>query len=701
MLFCRLCDKCQEGYFSAINRCYECIHDSTFFFIALCLVVAWYVISVIVSHSVPSLEMVLSFAQLANIIGDVRLSWTRNMDLMFGVSNFLDYDVNILEPNCTFNWGFRQNFFLQLWLPFVMLAMAACGYFASFLAHSAIEKRWMRLHGKLAGFLSYLIDVPENQIKLKEKQDKTLAAFLASIDITYVTICKYCLDVFKCTDIGGVSVISNAPDVMCDDSSNYKFLFVLASVGVIFYVVGYPAFICWKLYELSGESTFSDPIQLRRFGFIYEKFELSYYFTSAIITIRKLLFVVVLVYINSPAFQVGSLAVFITASLMLHVYTAPYVDTNLDVLFSFLLVALMMVAFGGLMFYSENLPERDGYILEWIIITSMLILLVIFVAIFLMEIHTNMSILFIKNEHRKYAKSERCGSEMSGSSSLDEKISFKLIDTFKPHLVALCLHKDPKMIEGWDKLTNMLKDYISDQSVTSYLSMDPVAKFWRKLVDRFPELVDFLAVTDQKKRESFNAFATELFRNYYLTNKIHRLPLIEVLNWRDYAPMAQWLAIASEREREFFVEFVSELFRIDGKRDDAEMLTIRSQSSGSEILHKRPQSGVLSNEKRRAMESLEYNSDPLRHSSSTEKLKRVSSWAAVFSRLRFRFSSGCSLSSSSSDDGEKNVNGNELTTSNPATVSSLQSSNPSQLPPSFKNQPGMATVKKSVSWKDT
>lgn len=145
-----------------------------------------------------------------------------------------------------------------------------------------------------------------------------------------------------------------------------------------------------------------------------------------------------------------------------------------------------------------------------------------------------------------------------------KQISNELLDTFDTSFLYSAFKNDPKLIADWGRLNEMLKDFMSDQSDCSYLSRHPVAKFWRKLVDRFPELVDFLAVADEDIRGHFISFITTLYRDFYLTNKVKTLPIFGILNWRDRAPMAQWLAMASKSDREFFTSFMSKLFEAVG-----------------------------------------------------------------------------------------------------------------------------------------
>lgn len=47
---------------------------------------------------------------------------------------------------------------------------------------------------------------------------------------------------------------------------------------------------------------------------------------------------------------------------------------------------------------------------------------------------------------------------------------------------------DEDMLLDFDKLSIMLSPYLSEDSYSSYLSQEIVARFWRKLVDGFPEV---------------------------------------------------------------------------------------------------------------------------------------------------------------------------------------------------------------------
>jgi len=644
---CRLCAECAPDYFGMFKKCYKCINHALIITLILIMTVAWYVLNVTVSRSVASLEMILEWAQLANIIGDINLNWTQMLTTMFGVANFMDFDVDILEPSCLIKWGFKENFITQLLLPFVMSTIAAVGYLGSAAAYGLVKTGWVREMGKRYSALSILFKVPVNEKQLEVRWDSTVATFLASVDVMYVTIAKYCFDVFKCEHIADASVLKEDMSVICR-TEEHKLLMALSCFGIVFYVIGFPVFVSWKLHDMKTQHTFSNSQNLCRFGFLYKKYEVDYNFTLAVSIIRKLLFVLVVVYVNNPAFQVGLLTVIINISLMVHVYSAPYVDTYLDVLFSFLLVSLMCEAFGGLMFYNNALSHDNRRILEIIVIVSLLVLSAVFLVIFALEISKKFCIVYILRQHRRfrnrnsenprngffsilrsYSKDiERYANSPMGSSRDVDDICFELLDTFNPRLVCSALRNKPELIKDWDKLAGMLNQYMSDQSDTSYLSGDPIARFWRRLVDQFPELVDFLATAQEDKRVNFSTVITSLYRDFYLTNKVTPLPIKNIINWRDHAPMAQWLAIAPSLDRQFFINLISAMYRVGGKAEEADMLQSKLKHGGYDPqLEGRRRSRTTQGEK--FFGSFIQGSNPLQHSAAAPQSIRTAATVSL------------------------------------------------------------------------
>lgn len=106
---------------------------------------------------------------------------------------------------------------------------------------------------------------------------------------------------------------------------------------------------------------------------------------------------------------------------MVHVYTAPYVDTYLDVLFSFLLVALMFETFGGLMFFSDNLPNNDRVMMEYFIIGVMSLVGLVFLVIFTLEVREKYLIHRLRNLHLEAVLGKSYNSSSEESDDKDEE----------------------------------------------------------------------------------------------------------------------------------------------------------------------------------------------------------------------------------------------------------------------------------------
>lgn len=77
-----------------------------------------------------------------------------------------------------------------------------------------------------------------------------------------------------------------------------------ASLGILFYTVGYVLFVAGKLMQMHHSRSYRDPRNVRRYGFLYERFEPGYIWMSTFVLVRRLAFVAVVVFMESPAFQV-------------------------------------------------------------------------------------------------------------------------------------------------------------------------------------------------------------------------------------------------------------------------------------------------------------------------------------------------------------------------------------------------------------
>jgi len=614
----------------------------------IALLALWYIINVVVSRSIASLEMLLYWAQLANIIGDINLNWPPKLLKVFGVANILDFDVDTLEPTCLVkNWGFRENLIVQLCLPLFISLLAAVGYSLSRLALFLVERNLLHLEGNKRKLLSWFVFIPNSKEELSKKWDCVIATLFAFIDVTYITLTKYCLDAFQCQDIAGVSVLRSSPSVLCG-TSHHDEIVALGVIGLFVYVVGYVGYTSWTLFYLWKNEAFHKEKYIRRYGFIYQNFEVRCFLSPIFILIQKLLFVIVLAFVNKPVFQIGALAMIMIASLMIHVSSTPYLDAKHDVLVTFLLLTLMFEAFGGVMLYNNNMSDQDRVVLEWIIISTLFVLLLVFTVIFFIELSNKYCVYLVQMFPKGSTTSGRNSNgglpwlvsiTRSIKGNLETAISFddvtdegkqqtqllELADTFKPWYVYKCMQIDPSFAKDWDKLTSLYFGFLSRHSSASYWSLRPSAKFWRRMVNQFPEVVDFLAVADEETLNHFNNIATSLYKDFVLANQVLPLPLMKLLNSRDRAPMAHWLSVASKKDKQFFVATIRRMLVTIGYQSIADSMNMKLELNGQDVfLKERIARRHMKKKQKKSMQLIASGSSPLDRPSIVDVRKNLS-----------------------------------------------------------------------------
>eukprot|EP00803_Ostreobium_quekettii_P003820 evm.model.scf_1223.3 EVM.evm.TU.scf_1223.3 scf_1223:28111-38337(+) len=551
----RKCRDCIEGYFRASHRCQKCPGLLLLIFLFIALMVGWYLIIVVAVKNLPSVEIFILWMQLANIIGELDLRWPLRLETVFTTANIMDFDVDTIELTCFYPlWCYKDNFLLQMSLPLILGLVSLSRYLVA-------KALWVFLRDRdlLRLRLARLIGLPRTRSELDARWDTTISTFLSSVDVTWLTIAKYTFNSFKCGDVHGVSVLLASPYVECE-SNTHDIIRAQAGVGLFVYVIGFPVFVAYTLYSLHLRQAFSDPVVLRRYGFLYRRFEQNYFWTGVVILLRRILFVLVLVFVNNAAFQAATMAAITIGSLMLHIYSSPYVDSYLDWLTDVLLISLLIQCLGGVMFYATNLPDANRSILELFVLGGLFLLVLCFAIALMWELRYKIGVMRLRRLHCRGVVCKDLS--QCPLKKYKGEVGKALLRTFNPHFVHGALTKTgEEMLLRWDKLSDMLENYLAESSETSYLSASPIACFWRKLVKRFPELIDMLAVADPTTRSEFKDFVTTLYNDFYLRKHVEIVPIFRVVNWRDRAPLAQWLAMAQENELVFFRELVADMYR--------------------------------------------------------------------------------------------------------------------------------------------
>eukprot|EP01025_Chloroclados_australasicus_P059138 TRINITY_DN7465_c1_g1_i4.p1 TRINITY_DN7465_c1_g1~~TRINITY_DN7465_c1_g1_i4.p1 ORF type:complete len:580 (-),score=42.66 TRINITY_DN7465_c1_g1_i4:339-2078(-) len=341
-------------------------------------------------------------------------------------------------------------------------------------------------------------------------------------------------------------------DIQCD-SETYQTIRILGYIGIVFYVILFPIFAFVTLQYLKRQKAFHYKVQLERFGWLYHRYEVEWYWYEMSQIGHRLIFVLILVFIDSPSMQ-SSLATLVTTGLlMLHIYSRPYIDVVLDILHTFLQVALMLVILSGLVFYNPEVQETDRTVMEYFILITLGLFGLIFLGFLVRNLFEKMVHLYASWRIKRVIG--KVSEDLGEMDNVRE-----LLHTFELRfLIPWVRSANEEELAQLNTLAMELAEYVSNESDTSYLSLTKTGRWWRFLSQRFPEVIDFLAVVDDDTRAHFIKFVEVLYQYFFRhkgSNNIY-----EMITWEDRAAVAQWLALASDESRQLYNNVVKTSFR--------------------------------------------------------------------------------------------------------------------------------------------
>lgn len=181
----------------------------------------------------------------------------------------------------------------------------------------------------------------------------TVGAFL---NITWLASTWYIMSSFRCVTVSGKRVLAADPEQLCSGSS-YAGILGIASFGMVFYAVGFPA-LCFgallymrraALARSKGGSAvkrpgddgpprkgvwwrmrdncrgFHDINSLAAFGWLYRDFKIRWWWFSVLHFVHRALFISFVTWVSIvPSIQILLSSIVTLAALLLYVYGAPF-----------------------------------------------------------------------------------------------------------------------------------------------------------------------------------------------------------------------------------------------------------------------------------------------------------------------------------------------------------------------------------------
>eukprot|EP00736_Rhodelphis_marinus_P006608 Rmarinus@m.3763 len=359
----RFCFECDEDHFQLGIECRTCwdTNEEENFIEVLsygALIVTWTLITVMVAGQYDAIPIGLLYIQIAGTIAKMKLNWPEDFAQGIALLDGVNFDVEYYLPICNIEWKFFYTLIMQLLLPL----MAALIYIS-----------WHVILTKLKNLLISHVDDD-----IEKRRDMCIHHIVCFVDVMYLSLTTHSLQPFVCitSPDQGTDWLVASPDIECGSPEHIGLVF-LGIVGLLCYTVGLPVFYSYILYRGYVEGTLSHGIYLRRFRFVYSRFEAEYLWWQLVLLLRRILFSMVLVMFHEePMFQATLGTAVLVVSAALQYYARPFVRNSLDLLESFSLMSLVAFLFSGVLFYDDSF----GYHEELEIIIDFLVLLTLFLV---------------------------------------------------------------------------------------------------------------------------------------------------------------------------------------------------------------------------------------------------------------------------------------------------------------------------------
>eukprot|EP01026_Neomeris_dumetosa_P055161 TRINITY_DN4996_c0_g1_i9.p1 TRINITY_DN4996_c0_g1~~TRINITY_DN4996_c0_g1_i9.p1 ORF type:complete len:705 (-),score=44.85 TRINITY_DN4996_c0_g1_i9:67-2181(-) len=571
----RLCSQCKQGYHMFVNRCWPCSPAGEIVFYVFFVAFFWWFLNSVLMRFVDTFGVILNWFQLLRVVGLFAVDWPPSIFFMLSLTAIFAFEVDVIELTCLFpSFSFIHNFVLQLLLPVGVGVFSGVAYMCSYIYYHCW---YCKGHGQgqdegmLFRFLSFFIVFPKNEQQLQCALNLSLSAFLSFLNGSFLALTKFCFDSFSCITIGDVSVMKNNHHVL-SDSREYYTIRILGFVSLFVYIIPYPCYLIFASITLRRAKAFHKGKWLERLGWFYRKYEVEWHWYELTQIGHKIVFVAIYFFITSPSMQCICATLVTIALMLLMIYSRPYIDVVLDILQTCLQIALMLLLLSGLIFYNSLVHDRDRQLIEIFILVT----IGLFALSFLFFLFQDLLEMFIHT----YATWQI--GKSAGLVSYEVSDVRQLLHVFELRFLLPWLFRSSES-ERADMflLSQELADYVSNESDTSYLSTTKTGRWWRELSQRFPEVIDFLAVVDKQTKRHFMSFVEVLFNDFYHfkgEGNIH-----EMISWQDRAAVAQWLAVSSDTDRDLFTNVTLLVFKLVKGEDVARELKLRFAANGREL----------------------------------------------------------------------------------------------------------------------
>ena len=334
----RLCALCSKGYYKVAGTCAKCADNqgwlATMVSVSTFLIFfVWFAVNKLTAGRYDAADIFLHFMQLSDIIGNFNLSFDSNIETWKVASGFVNFDVDILTMwECYMRWNYLGSFILICsisWLKLFISSLSYGGSYAMLRISASKQGKWM---SKLLAYGFHIKSTDELRIMFDEMVEEFANIYV----ITYNALCARCFYVFMGNTLpNGESYMTASPDVIMG-SHHHKILVAMGIVGLFTYVLGVPLILAAILFRAKQKDQLAKVSFLRRYGFLYRRYESNYFWWELVLLARRFLLTAVLVFLQDFGIAQAAVgSIIIALCIAAQYYAQPFRDEHIDRLDSF------------------------------------------------------------------------------------------------------------------------------------------------------------------------------------------------------------------------------------------------------------------------------------------------------------------------------------------------------------------------------
>eukprot|EP00297_Palpitomonas_bilix_P005739 CAMPEP_0113874414 /NCGR_PEP_ID=MMETSP0780_2-20120614/4321_1 /TAXON_ID=652834 /ORGANISM="Palpitomonas bilix" /LENGTH=514 /DNA_ID=CAMNT_0000860185 /DNA_START=1 /DNA_END=1543 /DNA_ORIENTATION=+ /assembly_acc=CAM_ASM_000599 len=181
--------------------------------------------------------------------------------------------------------------------------------------------------------------------------------------------------------MGSKYVLRADPSFVCYSTVEHQVMMVISVASILLYVVGVPILVFSVLRYGKTKFLLNEKSFQQKFGWAFMRFKEDHWWWQAVWHVKRIVFVLVGVFIEHGIVQALSGMLLIVLFSLLHFSNMPFHLSYLDYLEGFLLFGSFVLLVAGIFFSSERFDAELQYFTDDVLLASALLLIIFLIAI--------------------------------------------------------------------------------------------------------------------------------------------------------------------------------------------------------------------------------------------------------------------------------------------------------------------------------